>query len=551
MSQSRESKTDPRMEDCYAFIHNILGTSEWIPLYANQKIPEPTDEFYLISALVPENLEEDILSRHSWEIICIDSFRPGYITHYDRGIKNVQYCRFGREDSIEPIVTLRHFHKLKEAYFDISEEFRHLYNLYYDRHEKTHTAILDDGNEEDVVRISKDSVVVSAKYLKEFLAIKQCILVLYFNIDRYSPGNLSNSGELPQDEIRKSGSINCSISIRNCDWRRDGSYIYSRLLGKKVIRGLREFDPENFSPGSTNRDEYLDFIIAVDPDGKEMTFTCDEAKLANFFGKNPGKPNYVTPVFFKREVLEKYYANPEKYSVRDGNLYCGGLWSLRLDNNHEKYVIVMLGDLGLLPLSEQQYWRSFNVKPDGTFSEVTLKRGFAAEWTDPSMKDLAFKGKFERFQEIWRNKCGWDLFLPLAEKDEHYFKKIRVPLKESQSEFDDLVLAITKVLIDSLNEEKIQEYLPSKLPDERGISKLERLLGENEVSNFEEHIVFLRRLQNLKSTTASHRKGEKYLKAANEWGIGRRRYSDVYCDILDHAIRFLEFLEGISIPNTA
>lgn len=96
-----------------------------------------------------------------------------------------------------------------------------------------------------------------------------------------------------------------------------------------------------------------------------------------------------------------------------------------------------------------------------------------------------------------------------------------MPLKKSQSEFDDLVLAITKILIDSLNEEKIQAYLPSKLPDERGISKLERLLGEEGVSNFEEHIVFLRRLQNLKSTTASHRKGEKYLKAANEWGLER------------------------------
>lgn len=335
----------------------------------------------------------------------------------------MQYHRFGRNDSIEPIIVQRHFHGLKETYFDISEEFRHLYNLYYDVHEKMYIAILDDGNEEDVVRTSKDRVVISAKYLKEFLAIKQCILVLCFNIDRYSPGNLSDSGQLPQDGIRKSGSINCSITIRDCDWRRDGSYIYSRLLGKKVIRGLREFDPENFSPGSTNRDEYLDFIIAVDPDGKEMTFTCDEDKLANFFGKNHGKPNYVTPVFFKREVLEKYYANSEKYSVRDGNLYCGGLWSLRLDNNHEKYVIVMLGYLGLLPLSKQQYWRSFNVKPDGTFSEVTLKRGFAAEWTDPSMKDLVFKGKFERFQEIWWNKCGWDLILPLAEKDEHYFKK--------------------------------------------------------------------------------------------------------------------------------
>jgi len=534
------------MEDCYAFVQNKLGTNAWIPLYIHQNIPKTADDFFLFSALAPQDLKEDILSVYDWEIT-ISSFRPGHIIRHENSIRNAQYYRFGRDDAIEPIIVQRYFYGMKETFFDVSEEFRHLYNLYYDEYEGTYKVILDDGNEEDVVKTSKDSVVINAKYLKEFLAIKQCILILYINIDRFSLGNLSDLGELPTQEIRKTSSINCSMSICDCDWCQNGSNIYSRLIGKKVIPGLKEFDPENFSPGSINTDEYLDFIIGIDPEGKEITFTCDEDKLANFFGKNPGKPNYVTPVFFKREVFEKYYANPEKYSVHDGHLNCGGLWSLRLDNNHEKYVIVMLGDLGQLPLSEQQYWRSFNVKPDGKFSQVALKRGFAAEWTDPSMKDLIFKGKFERFQDAWKGKYGWDLFLPLAEGDEHYFKKIRVPLKESQSEFDELVLAITKVLIDSLNEEKIQEKLSSKNPNERGITKLERLLGEEGITNCEEHIKFLRRLQNLKSTTASHRKGNEYKKAEGDWEIGRKRYKDVYCEILDHATRLLEFLEGISI----
>ena len=37
----------------------------------------------------------------------------------------------------------------------------------------------------------------------------------------------------------------------------------------------------------------------------------------------------------------------------------------------------MLGDLGHLYSSEQKYWRSFNVKPDGGFSDVAFRRGFA------------------------------------------------------------------------------------------------------------------------------------------------------------------------------
>lgn len=548
MSEKEERKVDIHMNDCFAFIHDALGTEAWIPVFINQSIPEIMDDFFLFSALAPQDSKNIILSRYEWEVN-VDSFHPGFSIQYDHGTAIAEYFRFSRGDRIEPIIIQRHFYGMKETFFDISEEFRHLYNLFYDEPEKKYIAILDDGNEEDVIKISDESIFFNSKYLKEFLAIKKCVLVLYFNIDRYSQGQFSEIAKKPILEIRKNHDVICSISICDCDWSQDISKIYSRLLGKKTIGGLKEFDPENFSPGSVKRDEYLDFIIGVNSDGDDITFTCDESKLANYFGKNKGKPFFVTPVFFKREVLEKYYANPEKYSVHDGALHCGGLWSLRLDNNHKKYVIVMLGDLGNLSLSEQQYWRSFNIKPDGGFSEVAFKRGFAAEFAEPSMKDLIFKSKYEIFQETWKKKYGWYLFLPLEEADTHYLKKIRIPLKESQSEFDDLILAITKVLIDSINEKKIQELLSSRIADEKGISKLLRLFLEKEVKHYEKCIQFLRDLQNLKSTTASHRKGSEYDRIAKKWGIGTKRYRDVYSDILDHSIRLLEFLETVQIDD--
>ncbi len=545
MSEKEETKVDPYMNDCYAFIHNTLGTEAWIPVYINQSIPETKDEFFLFSALAPQNIREKILSRYDCEIM-VDSFHPGFLIQYDHGTVNAEYYRFSRQDGIEPIIIQRHFYGMKKTYFDISEEFRHLYNLHYDEPEKKYIKILDDGNEEDVIRVSDDLILINAKYLKEFLAIKKYFLVLYFNIDRYTQGHFSDIGKEPILDIRENQNTICSISLCDCDWSREGPKIYSRLLGKKTIYGLEEFDPENLA-GSVKCYEYINFIIGVNSNGDDVTFTCNEEELANFFGKNPGKPNYVTPVFFNRKVLEKYYADPEKYTVHDGQLSCGGLWSLRMDNNHEKYVIVMLGDLGGLSLSEQQYWRSFNMKPEGGFSDVAFRRGFAAEFTEPSMKDLIFKEKFGLFQETWKKKNGWDLFLPLEDQDQHYMKKIRIPLKESQSEFDELVLAITKVLIDSLNERKIQEFLSSKTPDEKGITKLQRLFVEKGITRFEDHIQFLRDLQNLKSSTASHRKGDEYDKIARKWGIREKRYREVYCNILDRAIQLFKFLEDLPI----
>jgi aspartyl-tRNA(Asn)/glutamyl-tRNA(Gln) amidotransferase subunit A len=47
----------------------------------------------------------------------------------------------------------------------------------------------------------------------------------------------------------------------------------------------------------------------------------------------------LTPVFFRRAVLAKYLAEPERYEVGDGDLRCSGFWSLRMDNDHPQHVV--------------------------------------------------------------------------------------------------------------------------------------------------------------------------------------------------------------------
>ena len=51
---------------------------------------------------------------------------------------------------------------------------------------------------------------------------------------------------------------------------------------------------------------YETFIIGTDDVGNTIEFTCDSDALANYFGANPQAPHFLTPVFFKRAVLEKY-----------------------------------------------------------------------------------------------------------------------------------------------------------------------------------------------------------------------------------------------------
>jgi hypothetical protein len=216
-------------------------------------------------------------------------------------------------------------------------------------------------------------------------------------------------------------------------------------------------------------ESYQEFIIDTDPHGKSIKYTCNPDKLANYFGKNPDSPHYLTPVFFRPEVLSKYYAEPQKYSVEDGYLRCGGLWGLRIDNDHSDYLVVFLGDLGRdLSENEHSYWLSFNIPPEGRqISETNLQRSFLAEPTDPQKADLVFKHQYSRFRENFRKATGWDFFLPLHQDDEHFLTGLRLMGKDNQAEFDAQRIALTKILVDSINEKEIAKGLKTLMENDR------------------------------------------------------------------------------------
>jgi len=129
-----------------------------------------------------------------------------------------------------------------------------------------------------------------------------------------------------------------------------------------------------------------------------------------------------------------------------------------MDNNHPEYVIVWLGDLGKdLPCNEQTYWRTFNIPPEGSVSKTCYKRHIMGEFADPESSDLRFKLELSQLKENCEKKYGWSLILELDQKDQHLLTALHLPTTEDQSEFDSQVLALTKILVDSLNEAELEK----------------------------------------------------------------------------------------------
>lgn len=518
-----------------------VGQDLWVTVYSHESNEDLI--YNIFSALIPITYVQTSLSNNSWDLH-VQSGHPGCITSCDGDEEVVKYLRFGNSEGIEPFIIRRNFLSVRDSYNEILEEFRHFHNLYHN--EKDQFLKFDEsGNETIVAKIEANKVEVRLKEIRQFLAIKEMHLAIYFDSKRFSellPNNFPIKIEHKDDLTFYT--LFASAKSFNGEGKHCKSF--SRLLGKKLIPpfslnccGIWPFE-------ESEKEEYIDFIVGLDENGNSVKYSCNPDGLANNFGKNPDVPNYLTPIFFRREVLTKYYAHSERYTVEDGYLRCQGIWGLQLDNNHNNYIIVFLGDLGRdLPSDEQMYWRSQNIPPEGKISKVNFQRSFLAKPTDPEQIDLVFKSNFAKFSKNWKIFRGWSLFLPLAESDSYLFEALHIPLTNSQAEFDSQILAVTKIIIDSLNEQEIVKATSGGNPETKGgISKFEKFLETHQYPNCQQNIQFLRNLQDLRSSGVAHRKGDTYKKNIKKIGLTESNRADVLKNILVEATGFLLSLEN-------
>ncbi|TRZ77222.1 hypothetical protein D4R87_03305 [bacterium] len=529
------NKVDLKFSDFLSEFDDF-GKNEWVTVYENHKDDEE-ETSYLYCALISNSKVKQSLADYSWDLLIGRGF-PGIDSYYNGGKKTMKYSRYSNNKS-EPLILWRNFNNLKEGYWEVSEEFRHYFNLYEDRNKNKFILINENGDDEDVISISDKEIKIKIRLIKEFISVKKMCLALFFDFNRFSRKTLKENGLKGFEQCKKGENFIYFMGFKRWPLENEIRKSQSFLTGKKIIFGIKNFNPDK----KDKNKKFEKFIIGVDENGEEIVHTCEKNKLANYFGLNKGSPHYLTPVVFKREVLIKYYNQPNKYSVGDGHLYCGGLWELKLDNNHSDFVMVCLGDLGHLSYSEQLYWKSYNIVATGGISDTAWSRGFEAKFTNPERIDLYFKQSFYSFQKKWVQRFKWELFIPLHKEDEHHFKSLRIPLTNEISEFDTQIASLVKIFIDSLNEKQIEKGLNIIKEEPKGMDKLEKFLLARGL-NFPDMMSFLRNLYDLRSTGIAHRKGKRYDKVKKYFLIGEKDLSVIFEDILVKCIWVLNTFES-------
>jgi hypothetical protein len=501
------------LDDFLEYVKNELGEETWIPLYKNLDKENEEEDGALYSTLVAFSDLPKAMSEYGWDIHQ-GCGGPSIVTCGDRIWYELHASNY------RPLVICRYFTGVRKSYREISQELILFHNLFHDAVNSKYVVDDDNGLEIIVIKYTDDKILIQRSFLEAFMAAKQMNLLLYFELTRHKTENDRHSEELK--------------AVKSITYRRfwGDSYVrgfntFTRVLGKKLFH-CTELTEKNISPFKLEK-EYEDFIIKGDSHAN-TTHTCNPDFLANSFGKNKTSLNYLTPVYFRKEVLQKYFGSPKEYDVQDSRLTKTGFWTLRMDNNATDYISVFLGDLGNdIPHSEQIYWKSFNISPeDKNISRTYFKRNILGLFSDPKNPGLVFKSTFIHFQENWFNKYGWHLFLPLAEADSHCFSTLRSLIKEEQVEFDSQVLALVKVTIDSINAKQLKMLTTS---DEIGSSKLlSNYLGDSEITfNASE---FLGGLQGIRSTGVAHRKGSKYESTIAKLKIDDSDFTGAFDDML-------------------
>jgi hypothetical protein len=298
-----------------------------------------------------------------------------------------------------------------------------------------------------------------------------------------------------------------------------GKPAFSRLLGRYVVRGLRNSRVPRFEEQGQDHD-YPAFIYGTDSEtGQPLSHTSDPEQLGTYFDKDGTRLHYLTPVYFKREVLQPYAAEPGKYALSATRLSCLNLWGIDISFNSAGLVEVYLGDLGAhLPAADWGHWNSYNVPPQGSMDEGRFRRDFLnqpANSKDP-VGDL--RRARTRAAEVSERLVGSPVWRPLPADALAEFESLLGPLSDDPAALGPVLLILTKALVDGIDPAPLKTFLGSYEPGEQSLSLLDRFSGE--LGGPPELTSVFRQLQGFRSRGGiAHLAGSGRARASSDLGI--------------------------------
>jgi hypothetical protein len=391
-------------------------------------------------------------------------------------------------------------------YYEIHQEYLHLTGIHWRPEKRAYCRFNAQGDLEPLVSVSsrddsgRNTALVSftRKLLEEYLVACNASLVRLFDFTLFRRSGFSGWSDEPPIRFYDSDELFYRQQVM------PAHAAYTR--GVQIIRPRRP--EEAASTGVThggirkNRRAYAEFISYDWRNNRIARISTAPNATVNYFNAvGNSLPFELSPAFFRPEVLLKYKADRDKYTVGERDVSCRATWHLEgIDVNEAGQVHAYICDLRRLPHTEQLHWLSFNEQPKTGISERAVTHDFKGEWVDfagPLQKTLSIIRRWHENKVAW-----WTL------RDEKLLNRVNTPLTESRDEWAEAFMDLAKVVVEGFETKPLRAKLDAAhVPfenDDKTIALLEKLLNKAGTAGDVRKLVGLRTVQNLRSKLKGH-----------------------------------------------
>jgi hypothetical protein len=348
---------------------------------------------------------------------------------------------------------------LDKNYYEIAQFLTHAHDLHWTPERQAWCRLDENGDVEDVITLTEKAgragygdatcIAIDREVMEMQMSASGMALIQMFDVRSVGDDFCGwNKGE---DRTVENQTL--SLYFRAHREGQNGSWI----RGVQIIKprfSSQEFG-EYLYDKSHEAKQYASFLTVDWKNDLITEVSCAPEAMASYFEKDSPLPYQISPVFFSAAVLDKYKADPEKYSLEHRSLSCRNAWHLQTyDVNDAGQVHTYIRYLGYLPYSEQLYWKAFNEKPKKPLSKRAFTTDFEGRFYEAPepLRDL---------QTILTNLHESDLeWFTLREP--HLVSQMHYPLTSSAKAWSDTLVILAKLVVEGLEKKYFEDYAKSR-----------------------------------------------------------------------------------------
>ena len=395
-------------------------------------------------------------------------------------------------------------------YMEVLQEYQHLSECHWRPERRAYCRFDDNGDFDPIISVSvKDAGVTLVSFsredLEEYLAASDSLLVRLFDFTLTRPDFLAWPDFAPP-EVHDS---NPQLVFKQRIFPGVGSwargYQFAHLCPPDEVWARQR--ERWFGGGAEKGVEFW----ADDWRNRTVTkISTRPGATANYFNaEGTTLPLELSPAYFRPEVLNKYTADPDKYTVENRSICCRGAWTLRgYGVNDAGQVSAYICYLRNLPYQEQLYWQSFNEKPKAGLPEDVVRPDFHGKFP---LKDPPLS-RVEYVLRAWNQDApSW-----WKTRNRRVLDALRVPRGDGAQEWASAFQALATAVVEGFLVRPVRELLADRgvefATEDRSITLLEKALAAADITDTQGDSIRLeglREAQRIRSKVAAHAGGSE------------------------------------------